>query len=126
MIEPGEGLGFAPDPLTGAGHVAGAAVQDQVLEGDGLAVGVDGQVDHAHGAASEALLQLITHRAEQLTAARCPKERASRCAGGASRTTVSANGFTDREPMGRPTGLGRGETRGDRMALRCVSNVSIA
>ncbi len=65
MIEPGQGLGFAPDALTGAGHVAGAAVQNEVLEGNRMTVGVGGQVHDTHGAASQALLKPIAHRTGQ-------------------------------------------------------------
>ena len=68
MIEPGEYFGLASDALPGASHVAGAAVQHQVLQRHRTPMGVLGEVDDAHGPAAEALLEHVGHRSGQPTA----------------------------------------------------------
>ena len=61
VVERGQGLGLAADALAGAGHLVGAAVQGQALEGDRSAGPVEGQVDHAHAAATQPAHERVGH-----------------------------------------------------------------
>jgi hypothetical protein len=63
VLQAEQGLGLAADALAGLGHLVDAAVQHQALDRDRLAVGTDREVDDAHSASTEALLQYVSHRA---------------------------------------------------------------
>ena len=61
VVQRRQRLGFAADALAGAGHLVGAAVQGQALEGDRSAGPVEGQVDHAHPAATQPAHERVGH-----------------------------------------------------------------
>ncbi len=62
MVERSQRGGLAADPLAGAVHVVDAAVEGEPLDGHGPSVGVEGEVDDAHAAASQSLHGRVDHR----------------------------------------------------------------
>ncbi len=61
VVERLEHLGFAADALAGLVHLDVAAAQSESLQRDGSAGRIDGQIDHAHAAATQSLHERVGH-----------------------------------------------------------------